>query len=879
MQTPVEAQAEVQSTEPSRGKSLPTLPALLFRLVLACLLPALFGAGIMIYMEHERGRTQLEENIRLSLQDKLETVDAQLAQAELFAQTLAIDEALIDKKFATFHQDALRLLKENKLNLTVFLYDASGQQLINTDLPYGARLLKRQDIANIQSVFASGQMMGSHIALRTLDGQPTVGILVPVFSGKKVLYALSVGFSPNNLNRLIDRQSLHADGIAAIIDSNGNFAARSRESVRVFGRKVSPELLKKLETQFEGAFDVTTATGIPVRTTFRRSPRSGWTVAIAIPEKSLATPLTRNLGVLLLASVLLLGLSLSSAAVIGKRIAKSVRGLHDAAVALGAGELTDMPAGATSETHELSQALQASAHLLMRRTQQLEVANANLLERSTELNEAQHIAHIGNWKWDAGTGVFFVSDELQRLYGRKILLPFAELKDKVFADAAWQELKSAAKATLQTKTGFALLLLTLAENDRQIWTRVNGEAVCNAAGEVIGLRGTLQNVDIYRRAELASLDNESRLNLALSSMGMALWDWNVKTGALFFDNRWTALQGDSLENTPTTKESFMQHVYLEDLPNSLAAMERHLRGEAPKYETSYRLRHKDGHCVWIQASGQIIERDAAGMPVRVLGVAWDITERKRQEAEIAHLQTEMHDILAWQVAKHTVAALAHEVNQPLASASILCEAANRMLVTNGLSDEAKADKSKRLEQTLQCIASDIGRAGDVLRNLLKSVNQPDITRAPAVVNELVAESIQTAAEEGVFGYPLITDCAADLPAAKVNRLQVIKVLLNLIHNGAQAMHEAQVADGKLLISTALAADGREIQVSVRDDGPGISADLQAEVFQPFITTKSHGLGMGLTISRALIEANGGKLWHSQDDGLGATFHFTLPISS
>jgi hypothetical protein len=93
-----------------------------------------------------------------------------------------------------------------------------------------------------------------------------------------------------------------------------------------------------------------------------------------------------------------------------------------------------------------------------------------------------------------------------------------------------------------------------------------------------------------------------------------------------------------------------------------------------------------------------------------------------------------------------------------------------MLVGNGLSADAKADKSKRLEQTLQRIASDIGRAGDVLRNLLKSVNQPDITRAPAVVNEVVAESIQTAVEEGVFGYPIVTHYAADLPAVKVNRL-------------------------------------------------------------------------------------------------------------
>ena len=91
-----------------------------------------------------------------------------------------------------------------------------------------------------------------------------------------------------------------------------------------------------------------------------------------------------------------------------------------------------------------------------------------------------------------------------------------------------------------------------------------------------------------------------------------------------------------------------------------------------------------------------------------------------------------------------------------------------------------------------------------------------------------------------------------------NRLQVNKVLL---HNGAQAMHGAQITNGKLLVSTALAADGREVCISVRDEGPCISAE-------------SHGLEMSLTISRTLIEANDGKLWHTPNDGLGATFHFT-----
>ncbi len=859
---------------PSRPRSLPTLSALLIKLVLACLLPALLGVGIMIYMDYERDHTQLEENTRRSVQDKLETVDAQLAQAELFAQTLATNASLIQQDFATFHQKSLRLLKANNLNFTVFVYDASGQQLINTGIPYGERLLKRQDIANIQSVFASGQMMRSHIALRTSDGQPTVGILVPVFAGKKVIYALSVGFSPKNLNRLVEVHALQADGIAAIIDSNGAIASRSTEAEKIFGKKVSPQLLKKLETQSEGVFELTTFAGTQVLTTYRRSPRTDWTVVIAIPKKIIQTSLTRNLVVLVLGGMLLLGLSLGSAWVVGKRIAKSVRALHDAAVALGTGELTDMTAGATNETHELSQALQASAQLLIRRTQQLEAANANLLERSTELNEAQHIAHIGNWKWDAGTGVFFVSDELQRLYGQKILLPFAELKDKVFANAAWQELKTAAKATRQSKAGFALLLLTMAENDSQIWTRVSGEAVCNAAGEVTGLRGTLQNVDAYVKGEMALIDNAKRYRALFDESPEAIVVHlngsvaftNTSAVKLFEAAAEADLAGLSLNKF--VHPDFQQAVAAR-MPSITQAGER-----VPPLELKF-----------ITLKGQTFSAQARSKELLLDGQRFvqthiqDLTESKRHAADMARLRTELQDILAWQVAQHTVAALAHEVNQPLASASILCEVASRMLVIEGLSDDAKTEKFNRLKQTLQRITSEIARTGSVLRNLMKSVIQPDITRTPAMVNELVAESIQTAQEEGVFGYPVVTDYAVDLPLVKVNRLQLIKVLLNLIHNAAQAMHEATVANGKIWISTALAADGGEICIRVRDAGPGISTDLQAEVFEPFITTKSHGLGMGLTVSRALIEANGGKLWHSQDNGLGTTFHFTLPISS
>jgi C4-dicarboxylate-specific signal transduction histidine kinase len=230
------------------------------------------------------------------------------------------------------------------------------------------------------------------------------------------------------------------------------------------------------------------------------------------------------------------------------------------------------------------------------------------------------------------------------------------------------------------------------------------------------------------------------------------------------------------------------------------------------------------------------------------------------------------------VARHTVAALAHEINQPLASVSVLCEAASRMLATDSQTQAAMGERAKRLEQTLQRMACETERAGAVVRQLMKSVNKPDITLAPVMLCELLHEVARMVQDEGGFECQIDIDCATNIKPVQANRLQLTKVLMNLINNSAQAMQNAQFVKGQLWITAALSANGDEICVSVRDNGPGISGNLQQEVFQPFVTTKSSGLGMGLTISRALIEAHGGKLWLENHVGPGATFHFTLSTS-
>ncbi len=873
MQTSVVAPAEVPSPAPSRPKSLPTVPALLLKLVFACLLPALLGAGFMIYMEYVRGHAQQQASTEISVQDKLSAVDAQLARAELFAQTLAISGSLSRQDFATFHQRTLRLLRESNLKLSVILYDAGGQQLLNTNMPYGSPLPKRQDTGQIQSVFSSGRMLGSSVIKRTSDGHAMVGIWVPVFSGQKVVYALAVGFAPQNLNTLLAQHHSQDEALMAILDGTGTIAARSHQAEKFIGLKGHPQLLKELETQSQGTFEIATSLGFPLKATYRRSLISGWTVVVAVPSRFISTPLTHNLLVLCLGGVALLCLSLGSAWMVGKRISKSLWALRATAMALGDGTLPAISDGITSETAELSQALQVSARSLRHRTQELLVANESLLARSAELTEAQHIAKIGNWKWHASTGTFSASDELLRLYGRKILLPFAAKKGTMFMPAAWEKLRTAVKATLQSKTGFSLLLPTFTADGTPLWSRVNGELVYNASGKFTGLRGTLQDVDLQVKAEAAIVENAKRYRTLFEGSPVAIVVHcngivavaNTSAAKLFAAAAAPDLAGKSLNQ-------FVHPDFQQAVAARLALITRPGESALP---FELKLINLNGltFSAQVLSTAFLIEGEHF-----VQTYIHDLTEERRRDAELAHLRNEMHHLLIWQVAQHTVAALAHEVNQPLASASLLCEAAKRMVLTDGLSVDVNADKSKRLEQTLMRITSDIERAGDILKNLLVSVTQPDITRLPVRVNALVAESVQTALDEGVFDCRIITNYAAALPVVKANQLQIVKVLLNLIHNGAQAMNNAQIANGRLWISTALATDGDEVCVSVRDEGPGISAGLEQEVFEPFVSTKSYGLGMGLTISRTLVEANGGKLWYTRNDGAGVTFNFTMKIN-
>jgi len=212
--------------------------------------------------------------------------------------------------------------------------------------------------------------------------------------------------------------------------------------------------------------------------------------------------------------------------------------------------------------------------------------------------------------------------------------------------------------------------------------------------------------------------------------------------------------------------------------------------------------------------------------------------------------------------------LAHEVNQPLMAILSNAQAALRFLARD-------PGNSDRIRHILEDIAEDDKRAGEVIRRLRALLMKKQIRYRALEINEVVLDVLGVLRHDlSNRGVAARTELAADLPAVNGDPVQLQQVLLNLIMNGCDAMNGA-LADRRLTLRTALSADG-EIQVSVTDRGRGIPPADMERIFEPFVSTKAEGMGLGLSICRTIVTAHRGQLWAVNNADRGASFHFTVP---
>jgi two-component system sensor kinase FixL len=249
------------------------------------------------------------------------------------------------------------------------------------------------------------------------------------------------------------------------------------------------------------------------------------------------------------------------------------------------------------------------------------------------------------------------------------------------------------------------------------------------------------------------------------------------------------------------------------------------------------------------------------------GFIRDLTERQRTEARLQELQTELVHISRLTAMGEMASALAHELNQPLSAIANYLKGAKRIL-------ESRADDdSKMVCGAMDKAAEQSLRAGQIIRRLRDFVARGESERRVESINKLVEEASALAlvgAKEHGVRVRLQIDPAHDLILA--DKVQIQQVLLNLFRNAIEAV--AQGERRELLVSTKPTGGGM-VEVSVADTGPGISPDVAPQLFQPFITTKPQGMGVGLSISRTIIEAHGGQIWTEPNPGGGAIFRFTL----
>lgn len=368
-------------------------------------------------------------------------------------------------------------------------------------------------------------------------------------------------------------------------------------------------------------------------------------------------------------------------------------------------------------------------------------------------------------------------------------------------------------------------------------------------------------------------EGEQRAKLAIAAARMALWNYDLTTGKVYLSEGWSQLLGGAQVPTITTISDLTGLVPEEEQLAVKEAIIAAIKGHnSSAYQVEHRVRKLNGEFMWVCSAGAVVERDPDGLALRMTGINRDITERKRLEKEIMERRETMAELQKLQIAAQTATAIAHELNQPLMAIASYNKTASILL-------KAEKPELDKVRKTIESSERQAHRAGDSIHELIKFLSMNEFPTEAFDLNKEILEVLDTARSEHELQFHSILRLEQGLPLVRANRTHVQRVLLNLLHNGIEAMQEFGVPLPSIIVTVRTIKDVGVAQVTIQDNGPGVRKEDFQRLFEPFFTTKSKGIGMGLAISRSLIEANGGQLWIDPQESPGATFHFTLPLAT
>ncbi len=502
--------------------------------------------------------------------------------------------------------------------------------------------------------------------------------------------------------------------------------------------------------------------------------------------------------------------------------------------------------------------------------QTLELQEEKLQQSEAYLSEAQRLSHTGSFGWRVSTGEIIWSEESFRIFQYdRTTKPTVELiLQRVHPEDASLVKQTIERASQNGKDFDHEYRLVMP--DRSVkYVHVVAHALSDESGG-IEFVGAVTDATERKQAEEALRRSESNLAEAQRLTHTGSWAWRVAgRDALHLSEEWYRIYGFDPEEGLSAWEERLQRTHPEDRAKWQVAVDRAI-GEKSDYEVEVRIVLPGGPVKYIHIVGHPV-LNASGDVVQFVGSSMDISASKRAEEALRQARADLAHVSRVTTMGELTASLTHEVNQPIAAASTNANTCLRWLAGDTPNiEEARAAAMR--------IVKDQTRAAEIIRRIRLLFNKGATQQELVDVNEVIREMIALLRGETTrYSISVRTELAADLPQVMGDRVQLQQVMMNLIMNSIDAMKDA---DGtRELAIKSQRTESEEVAVSVTDSGVGLPPQQAEQIFNAFFTTKPHGTGMGLRISRSIIESHGGRLWAADNSPCGASFSFTLPTKA
>jgi len=502
-------------------------------------------------------------------------------------------------------------------------------------------------------------------------------------------------------------------------------------------------------------------------------------------------------------------------------------------------------------------------------------ADQALRESELRMTLAAEAANFGVWEWRVARDDVWGSDRWQQMFGFAAgeIISFEKVIQRIHPDDR-EMVKREVKCAVTNQTDYAGEFRIKLPDGTQHWVASQGRGGRDADGMPARMLGAAIDITERKRAEKAYLASEARLAAGTELAGLGCYEFDFSERTCYVDDRFYNICGVPAGRHQGIQalEFWMERLHPDDRPWILDEREKMHDGRIDRISIEYRYLHPTEGLKWIHHIAKVEARDSTGQAVRTYGVVRDITTRRSAEMEARELRGNLAHAGRVTLLGQLASALAHELSQPLGAILRNAEAAEIIL-------QASAPDLDELRAIVKDILSDDERAGQVIDRLRSLLKRRSVDTQPIELPSVIAEVLALVHADAAARQVKITFSAMPgLPTVSGDRVHLQQVMLNLLVNAMDAL-EGSAPDQRAIQVSALRVDPATVEVRVSDNGPGIPGESLERLFEPFFTTKSTGMGMGLPVSKTIIEAHKGKLWAENGPQGGACFCFTVPVAS